>query len=355
MPTSQPRAALRQTRMACALLLGWWLGSPAAQAEGDAAATVAIVTVAAAGRIVVTDDVGRSVELAAPASRIVSLAPHITESLFAAGAGEKVVGVSEGSDYPEAAGKLPRVGGVAGGMRPGGAGRPERFDLAAIAALKPDLLIVWEDGAVSSHISRLKRLGLPLYVSKPRRIDDVAANIERYGELAGTQETARGAAQAFRARHAELRKRYGARPTVRTFYQVGHQIGSQPLTTVNGEQLVSDVMRLCGAENIFAGRLQDLPAVTLEEVLAANPEAVVVSGSEEERAQRLEMWRHWPRLSANLLNNRFFIAAELIDRPGPRVLDGARRLCEQMERARTRRGLPELREQQELRGQPEAN
>ncbi|SMB21899.1 putative vitamin B12 transport protein [Sterolibacterium denitrificans] len=354
MPTIQPRALPRQSRIACALLLGLWLGSPAAQTEtGSDAATVA-----AAGRIVVTDDVGHSVALAAPATRIVSLAPHITESLFAAGAGERVVGVSAGSDHPEAAGKLPRVGGPAGGgggdIRPGGAGRPEqRFDLAAIAALKPDLLIVWEDGAVSSHIPRLKRLGVPLYVSKPRRIDDVAANIERYGELAGTQEIARGAAQAFRARHAELRKRYGARPAVRMFYQIGHQIGSQPLTTANGEQLVSDVMRLCGAENIFAGRPQALPAVTLEEVLVANPEAVVVSGREEERVQRLEMWRHWPRLDANLLNNRFFIATELIDRPGPRILDGARRLCEQMERARARRGQQELREQS--REQQEAN
>lgn len=349
MPTIQPRTSPRQQRIgiACALLLGLWLGSPAAQTETET--DRAAVTAAAANRIVVTDDVGHSVALAAPATRIVSLAPHITESLFAAGAGERVVGVSAGSDHPEAAGKLPRVGGPTGGggMRPNGAGRPAHFDLAAIAALKPDLIIVWEDGVVASQIPRLKRLGVPLYVSKPRRIDDVAANIERYGELAGTQEIARGAAQAFRARHAELRKRYGARPAVRMFYQAGHQIGSQPLTTVNGEQLVSDVMRLCGAENIFAGRPQALPAVTLEEVLVANPEAVVVSGREEERAQRLEMWRHWPRLDANLLNNRFFIATELIDLPGPRILDGARRLCEQMERARARRGSQELREQQE--------
>lgn len=342
MPTIQSRALLRRT--VCMLLLGLWLSGAVAQTDGDIAA----------GRIVVIDDVGRSVALAAPAARIVSLAPHITESLFAAGAGGRVVGVSADGDHPAVAGKLPRVGGSAGSARAGRSERPKPkpFDLAAIAALKPDLLIVWEDGVASSHISRLQKLGLPLYISKPRRIDDVATNIERYGELAGTEDIARGAAQSFRARHAELRKRYGGRPAVRTFYQIGNRIGSQPLATVNGEQLVSDVMRLCGAENIFAERPEALPSVTLEEVLVANPEAVVVSGREEERAQKLEMWRHWPGLSANALNNRFFIATELIDRPGPRILDGAQRLCEQMERARMRReqqGPRELPEQRDAK------
>ena len=278
-------------------------------------------TAAAHAEITVTDDVGKTVHLEAPASRIVSLAPHITEDLYAAGAGEHIVAVSDFSDYPEAAKKLPRVGGNA------------RFDLEAIAALKPDLIIAWESGTASSHIARLKALKLPLFISKPKHVEDVATTIERFGELAGTQATAAAAAKAFRARHAELRSRYSERPTVRAFYQ----IWNQPLSTINGDQLISDVMRLCGAENVFAKLPVPAPTVTIEAVLVANPEAIIASGMNESRPEWLGMWRHWRDLTANTQDNLFFIPPDLINRHSPRILDGAQRLCEQMEKVRIRR------------------
>lgn len=307
-------------------------------------------------RISVSDDLGNLIELAGPARRIISLSSHVTEMLFAAGAGGQVVGVSADSDYPPAVHRLPRVGGLSRGSSAVNAAAHggERYDLAAITALRPDLLIVRDAEVVSSQLTRLKNLKVPLYFSKPRRLEDIATNIERYGKLAASEEIARQAAQNFRARHGELRKRFAGRSAVRIFYQLDQSADSRLLTTVNDEQLQSDVMQLCGAQNVFAHHARALPTVTLEEVLLANPEAVVVSGIErgrEQRAQRLEMWRHWPELAANQLDNYFFISSELINRPGPRLLDGAQRLCEQMERARTRRLEWQQRRQQALQEQ----
>ncbi|MFA6311855.1 MAG: cobalamin-binding protein [Sterolibacterium sp.] len=271
--------------------------------------------------ILVRDDAGQSVRLAAPARRIVSLAPHITENLYVAGAGALIVGVSEYSDYPEQARKLPRVGNYAS------------LDLEAIVAQKPDLVIAWESGNPASHLAKLKALGLPLFISQPKNLDDIASSIERFGELAGTAAVAREAARAFRTRQATLRSRYADRPPVRTFYQ----IWNQPLATVNGEQLISKVMRLCGAENIFAGLSQLAPVVTLEAVLAANPEAIVASGMDDARPEWLDMWTRWKDLHANARGNLFFVPPDLINRHTPRVLDGAQLLCQHMETARGRR------------------
>ncbi len=271
--------------------------------------------------IAVADDEGRTVRLAAPARRIVSLAPHVTENLYVAGAGAYIVGAVDYSDYPEAAKKIPRVGSYV------------RLDLEAIVALKPDLVIAWQSGNDASQINKLKTLGLPLFIDKPRHIDDVAGSIERFGELAGTSNVAALAARTFRARHAELRARHAGQPPVRTFYQVWNE----PLTTINGEVLMSDVMRLCGAENVFARLTTPAPNVTVESVLSANPEAIVASGMTEARPKWLDMWMRWRDLTANVRDNLFFIPPDIINRHTTRILDGAQRLCEQMETVRGKR------------------
>lgn len=276
---------------------------------------------AAHAEIVVTDDAGRQLRLAAPAKRIVSLAPHVTELLFAAGAGDKVVGAVNYSDYPEAATRLPQVGGY------------NNVDLEAVAALKPDLVVAWKTGNRGGNLDRLSALGIPVYVNEPRSLEDVASSLETLGRLAGTQLSAFHAAAAFRERQAMLQKRYGQRPPVRTFYQ----IWNQPLMTVNGEHLISKVIALCGGENVFAGLPQLAPTVGTEAVLAANPEAIVASGMGEARPEWLDQWKNWDRLTASQRGNLFFIPPELIQRHTPRILDGASRLCAQLEEARARR------------------
>ena len=272
--------------------------------------------------IVVTDDTGATLRLKEPARRIVSLAPHVTETLFAAGAGARLVGAVEYSDYPEAAQKLARVGGYS------------KLDLEAVAALKPDLAVGWASGNAPAHIEKLRALGIPVYLSQPERIGDVAKSLERFGELAGTQAAAREAAAAFRTRLQALRDRYGTRPKVRTFYQIWRQ----PLMTVGGGQVISDAIRLCGGENIFADLKPLAPKVTVEAVLAADPEAIVASGMGESRPEWLDDWRQWKTLTAVKRDNLFFVPPDLIQRHTPRIVEGAEILCAHLETARGHRG-----------------
>ena len=293
----------------------------------DAAASAAFATLlalgspAAAAGIELEDDIGRKLALAAPAQRIVSLAPHVTEMLFAAGAGGRVVGAVDYSDYPEAAQRITRVGGYT------------RIDLEAVAALRPDLVIGWQSGNREGDLARLRALGIPVYLSEPRNLEDVARNLERLGRLAGSEPTAQAAASAFRARRDHLAATYSARPKVRVFYQ----IWERPLMTVNDRHLIADVIRLCGGSNVFGEVAHLTPTIGVEAVLAANPEVIVASGMGEARPDWLDQWSRWPQLEAARRDNLFFIPPELIQRHTPRILDGAQHLCGQIDTARSRR------------------
>jgi iron complex transport system substrate-binding protein len=271
--------------------------------------------------IVVRDDTGATIRLAQPARRIVSLAPHITETLYAAGAGGHMVGAVEYSNHPEAAKALVRIGGYS------------RLDLEAIAALKPDLAVGWVSGNSAAHIDKLRALGIPVYLAEPERIDDVATQLERYGELAGTQAAAGAAAAEFRSRLQELRSRHEALPRVRTFYE----IWKQPLMTVGGGQIISDVIRLCGGENVFGDLKALAPTVSIEAVIAADPEAIVASGMDEARPEWLDDWRQWQGMTAVKRNNLYYVPPDLIQRHTPRLVEGAARLCAHLETARSRR------------------
>lgn len=268
-----------------------------------------------------TDDHGKAVHLAQPARRIVSLAPHVTELLYAAGAGDRVVGAVQYSDYPEAAKKVARVGSYTA------------VDMEKVVALKPDLVVAWKSGNRDAHLDKLRGLGIPVFINEPRKIDDVARSLSQLGKLAGTEAVAEPAAKAFRERHAALAAKYSARPKVRTFYE----IWNRPLMTINGEHLIADVIRLCGGENVFAKLPVLAPAIDVEAVLAAQPEAIVASGMGEARPEWLDDWRKWSKLTAVARGNLFFIPPDQIQRHTPRILDGAERLCAQLEEARGRR------------------
>lgn len=276
---------------------------------------------AQAADIVLKDDTGATLRLPAPARRIVSLAPHVTENLFAAGAGGQVVGTVDYSDYPEAAKKIARVGGYS------------RLDLEAVAALRPDLIIAWESGNAPGHVAKLRSLGIPVFISQPNRIEDVAEQLEKFGQLAGTSAVANGDAARFRARLAEIRKQYSGQPRVPTFYQ----IWKQPLMSVGRQQIISDVISLCGGSNVFGQVEQMAPKVSEEAVLAANPEAIIASGMGDSRPEWLDDWKRWKQITAVARDNLFFVPPELIQRHTPRILEGAARLCEHLETARHRR------------------
>jgi iron complex transport system substrate-binding protein len=279
----------------------------------------------AAQALVVTDDRHTSVTLPhGPAQRIISLAPHITELLFAAGAGAHVVGTVAFSDYPAAARRLPKVGDV------------NALDLERIVALRPDLVIVWLQGSPQAQLDVLTALGVPIYYNEPRSLDDIGRSIERFGELAGTEDAARRAAAAYRARLGALRARYRGRAPVSFFLQVW----DEPLMTVNDSSLISQALALCGGRNVFGGLRPLVPHVSIEAVLDADPEVIgTAAGGEGGSAADagLGLWFGWPRLRAIARGNVYAVDPDLITRHTPRILDAAEQVCAVLDAARARR------------------
>jgi iron complex transport system substrate-binding protein len=256
---------------------------------------------------------------------VISLAPHVTELIYAAGGGAKLVGTVSYSDYPPSAQKVPRVG------------DNKALDLERIVALKPDLIVVWRHGNAQAQLERLRELHIPLFFSEPHQLDDVAVTLTRLGSLLGTSGTADAAASAYRADIERLRTRYANRPPVSVFYEVW----DQPLMTLNGTHMISDVITLCGGRNVFAKLAPLVPTVSTEAVIAANPEAIVTASAGATKPDaplaKLDSWHTWPSLTAVARNNLFAIDGDLIDRPAPRIAQGAEQLCEDLEVARSRR------------------
>ena len=269
----------------------------------------------------VVDDADREVCLDAPAERIVSLSPGATELVFAAGGGERIVGTVSYSDYPPEAEDIPRIGSY------------KRLDMEALLEREPDLVVGWSSGNPTEQLERLQDLGLTVYLSEPRELDHVATTVERLGRLTGSASTADRVAAAYRDELAAIEEQYGNADPVRVFYQVW----PDPLMTVNDDHLISQAAALCGGENVF-GELGSLtPRIDKESVLDRNPEAIVAGGMGEADETWLDAWRDFDSLEAVTQGNLFFVPPSSIQRPTPRLVEGTRTLCEQLERARERR------------------
>ena len=277
--------------------------------------------VAMSAPVSVKDDLGNMVSLPAPASRIVTLAPSVVEVTYAAGAGDKIVATVEYSDYPASALKIPRVGGHS------------KINLEAVVAAKPDLIIAWESGNSPTAIEKLRQLGIPVFMSQPHKMSDIPGEIERIGVLAGTSPTAKKAADDFRKRYQAIASKYRDRSPVTVFYQVWQN----PLITIGGQQIMSDAITLCRGDNIFGSLKPLAPRVSFEAVIAANPEAIVTSGMADQNPEMLDAWKKWPNLTATQRNNFFFVQSDLMNRSGPRILDGTKILCEALQTARDHR------------------
>lgn len=254
---------------------------------------------------------------AAPPGRIVSLAPNLTELVFAAGAGGKLVGVSEWSDYPEAARRIARIGDAF------------RVDQERILALGPDLVLAWETGTPQAHVARLRELGLNVVSIGVETLDDIPVAIETLGRLAGTEALAAIEAAKLRREIGALAAGYRNRAPVAVFVQ----LDEQPLFTVTGRHLISGILALCGGRNVFADLPGVAPAVDLEAVLARDPQAILVT---EARGDPLEYWARFPRLAAVRAGNVLVVPPDEIARATPRTVAGARKVCEQLDAARAR-------------------
>lgn len=286
---------------------------------------VAATTIAAAvplrAAVTVMDDSGRAITLPRPAQRIVSLAPHLTELAFAAGAGDRVVGVDAWSNYPEAARRLPRIGDAS------------QLDLERIVALKPDLVLVWRDGNPQRQLQRLQALRVPIYASRMDRLDDIATTLRRLGTLAGTAPAAEAAASRYLQGLQALRRQYAGRRELRVF----HQIWQRPLMTVNGRHLVSQALQLCGARNVFADLPALVPTVSEEAVVAADPDAITASAQDGGGSDPLQRWRGLKSLRATRGNALLLLDADTLHRATDRLLQGTAQLCGQLDEVRTQR------------------
>jgi iron complex transport system substrate-binding protein len=256
-----------------------------------------------------------------PPQRLVTLAPHLTELVYAAGAGERIVGTLDTSDYPPAARQIARVGDV------------QHIDAERLLLLQPDLILVWADGQPASERALIDRLHIPVLALEEHALADVPAEVERLGRLLGTQATASAAAAQLRADLSALRARYSHEAKLRVFWQVW----SAPLYTLGGHHVATEMLQVCGADNVFADQTASAVAVDEEAVIARHPDVLVLTGTEAENADWVRRWNAHVPLPALRPGAVVRLHPDLVNRMGPRLVEGTRQLCEGLAAVRAQR------------------
>ena len=250
--------------------------------------------------------------------RIVTLAPHLTELVFAAGAGEHLVGVSAYSDYPPEALEIAVVSDAF------------TVDQEQLAVLAPTLILAWDGGNPQSLIDELSASGYRVEAIRTHGLSDIPAAVERIGELAAREPEAAEVARELRQGIADLRERYSQSSPVSVFYQVS----SRPLYIVGGSHYISDIITLCGGRNVFEDLGELAPAVSVEAVIDRNPDVMLAADVGGDST--FEIWDRWPHIGANRSGSRFTVDADSIGRPSLRLADAAAAVCEHLETARRR-------------------
>ena len=251
------------------------------------------------------DDLGRKIFVANAPSRIVSLAPNVTEILFALGLGERIVGVTQFCDYPDEARHKPKVA----GLHP---------NLEAIVAQRPDLILTLP--IRSDLVATFEQLKIPVFILEAKTVEHVLSHLHLLGRMLNHTKEADELVMAMRRRMAEVSERTNGLPRPRLLYV----LNSNPLMTVGPGSFIHQIIELAGATNIAADAQTAYPRITMEEVLRDNPEILLFPVGKEEGIpdEEQQQWRRWTRLSA-VKHSRFVrIPSVLLDRPGPRIVDG---------------------------------
>lgn len=260
---------------------------------------------------------GKAFVVSQAAQRVVALAPHLVELVYAIGAGDQLVASVSYADYPDEAKKLPRVGSY------------RNFSVEAIVRYQPDLILAWQSASHQGKLKQLEQMGYRVFYTQAHKLEDVSRLLNELGLLLGAKEAPK-VSQAFRQRYQQLRQKYAEQKPVSVFYQVWNR----PLQTLNGKHLISDVIRLCGGRNVFADAAVLAPKINIESVIRANPQAIVASGMGEARPEWLDDWRKWGQLQAVQHQHLYFVPPDIIQRHTTRILDGATVLCEHLSAAR---------------------
>jgi iron complex transport system substrate-binding protein len=273
-----------------------------------------------AASIDAVDDTGAHLSLAKPTTRIVSLAPGATEMLFAAGAGAQLVATVAYADQPAAARRVPRIG------------DSSAIDMERLLVLKPDVIVYWPGGNNPAQVAQLKQLGFVLYGQQVNRLGDLGGSLRRLGLMAGTAPAAQERAAQIDAQLLQLRAQYSKRSPVTALLETWNQ----PLYTVGGQQLMSDVLSVCGAVNVFGDLPQLSPAVQIEAVLTRNPDLIIAAAPPGLGPQWLQAWRRFPSLKAVQSGHLLDFDDQALSRLGPSVLDATANLCGRIDAVRPR-------------------
>lgn len=253
------------------------------------------------------------------ASRIIALAPHVVESLYDIGAGDKIIATLEHADYPEAAKAIPRVGNYA------------RLQLERIVQLKPDVIIAWKTGNPQEDLARLKKYGFKVIYSHPTTMESVADELLMLGELTGNTDQAKKAADEYTSRLNALKAKYADAEPVTGFYE----LWARPLRTVANKAWLQQQLELCGVDNLFADLNEDYPLIGLEKVLASNPQVVIQPSPPSATNSDALDWSQWPHIPASKNGFIFHPDADKTHRMTIRMLSEVEQLCEQVENARS--------------------
>ena len=279
---------------------------------------IAAATASHAATRSVTDDTGETVKLAAGSCRIVSLAPGTTAMLYAAGAGHCVVGTIAHSKEPAEAAAVPIVGDA------------ETLDFERLLTLRPTVVVVAIDVVQRVRIDRIRGLGIPVYQVHVTKLAQMPDSLQRLGELTGTATVARARAAGLRSELDAIAAKYRGRAPLRVLYQ----IWDRPIYTIGGRHVITDALRLCGANNVFADLSTAAPAVTREAALLRDPELILVSAPPESADEWLAEWRRFPSLAAVRTGQLVPYTDERLDRMGPSVVEATASLCAVIDRAR---------------------
>ncbi len=248
---------------------------------------------------------------AAP-QRIVSLTPHITEMLFAIGAGKQVIAIDQASDYPDEVKKLPKVANY------------QSLNSESLLAVKPDLVVAW--GSTQSLMQQqIQALGIPMLLLKSQHLDDLPVELRLLGDKTGHHEQANQLAAQIETKFATYRQQSQQRPKIKAFYQLWYP----PLTTVASGSFIQEIMTMCGAENPFADSKAPYPQLGEEAVLAANPQVIFAT----QHGSDLEHWLKWPQLAAVKNKQLYLLKADWLHRLSPRIVLGIEQMCSKVEMA----------------------
>lgn len=261
----------------------------------------------------VQDDLGNRLTFDHPIKRIITLAPHLTEMVAAAGAEQYLVGVSSYSDFPPTVKKLPQVNTAI------------ELNLELIVLLKPDLVIAWDGGNSVKQLVKLHELKIPIFYSHLKKLSDIPNTIIKIGTLTQTTQIATKNAAEFKSKWQQLAKEYARKSPVTVFYQ----LTTQPLLTLNKQSLINEVIELCGGKNVYADTYGIVPEVTDESVINSNPDVIIAMHEHD-----LQHWLSFHTLRAVQYKHLYVMNPDLLERYGPRIIDGAQMLCRNISQVR---------------------